>query len=367
MAVYENKGYFYCDFQWKLATGAKKRIREPLKDEKQRPCTSKTSAERAELRLREQLAAGTMVLNSKGRVVEPQHAPAHQLTFGGFERRYFDEHVAKLKPSSRSAQETIWRVSLLPVIKDMPLREVDQAHFAKVAARMRKGVDGKDPASPKTINNAMSALRTALTLANEWGLRGPPPKVKWDKVPEAPIEWFEADDIEKLIAVGDPMVTFALKTGLRLGELISLRWSDIDLKTAKVTVSRSTWWEDGQAHEGATKSGRIRTVPLPPSAVEALKGIAGTHRGDRFVFPDEHGGQMTKGETKWPLWRACETAGLEKCGWHKLRHSYVSSLVRGGVPLPAVQKLAGHARIEMTMRYTHVSPNDLVQAVSVLS
>lgn len=362
MAVYENKGYWYCDFQWSQPNGTKKRIREPLKDEKQRPCTSQTSGERAELRLREGLASGTLVLNTKGRVVAPQHAPADQLTFSGFKPRYWAEHVEKLKPSSISAQETIWRVSLLPTLEHVALREIDQAHFAKIAASLRK--EGR---SPKTINNALSALRTALSTANDWGLRGPPPKVKWDKVPEAPIEWFEEVDTEKLVAVSDPMVTVALKTGMRLGELISLKWSDVDLKANKVTVSRSTWWEDGTAHEGATKSGRIRTIPLPPSAIEALKAMPGTHKGDRYVFTNEHGGQLTKGETKWPLWRACEAAGLEKCGWHKLRHSYVSALVRKNVPLPTVQKLAGHARIEMTLRYTHASPADLARAVAVLS
>lgn len=161
------------------------------------------------------------------------------------------------------------------------------------------------------------------------------------------------------------MVTFAIKTGLRLGELISLRWEDIDRKASTVKVSRSTWWEKGKAHEGATKSGRIRTVPLPGTAVEALGKLGWAKAGP--VFTDEHGGLLAKGETKWPLWRACEAAGLDKCGWHKLRHSYVSSLVRGNVPLPVVMRLAGHARIEVTLRYTHVSPTDHVQAVSVLA
>ncbi|MFT3921025.1 MAG: tyrosine-type recombinase/integrase [Myxococcales bacterium] len=65
------------------------------------------------------------------------------------------------------------------------------------------------------------------------------------------------------------------------------------------------------------------------------------------------------------MWRPCETAGVERCGWHKLRHSYVRQPVAKGVPLPQIQKLAGHARIKMTTMYTHVSLDDRRRAVSV--
>lgn len=84
MDVYQNKGYFYCDFQWKDSNGTKHRVREPLKNEKQQPCTSQTSAEKAETRLREQLATGALVLDGKGRTTVPQHAPADRLAFAGF-------------------------------------------------------------------------------------------------------------------------------------------------------------------------------------------------------------------------------------------------------------------------------------------
>lgn len=351
MSVYQQGELWYTDFQWKdPRSGKQRRIRRACKDEKQRPAKSQTAAEAFENRVRAQLAAGTF---------EVEHAPADVLTLEGFRERYFREHVGKLKSSSQAAQETIWRVSLLPVLADAQLREIGDTHYAKVATRMRK-----NGASPKTVNNALSALRTALTLANEWGLRGPPSRVRWEKVPEPVIEWFEQEQIDQLVAAADPMVTFALKTGLRLGELLALRWGDI--KGNAVAVSRSVWWAKGKAHEGATKSGRIRTIPLPASAVAALEAL-GRGKPTAWVFPDAHGGQLAKGETKWPLWRACEAAGLAKCGWHKLRHSYVSSLVRGGVPLPQVQKLAGHARIEMTMRYTHVGDEDLQRAVAVLA
>jgi integrase len=189
----------------------------------------------------------------------------------------------------------------------------------------------------------------------------PAPPISWEKLPEPEIEFFTNEQIDALVQVGDPMVTVAVKTGLRLGELLALRWADI--RDNKITVSKSVWWCEGEAHEGATKSNRIRVVPLPQSAQDALSSIG---RLSEFVFCGPEGERLTKNGVKRRLWNACEAAQLEKCGWHKLRHSFVSELVRLNVPLPQVQKLAGHSTIQMTLRYTHVHANDLVSAVNRL-
>lgn len=359
MAVYRQKTpqgeeTWRVDLTWvDPTTGGKRRIRRSAYDEKQRPCQSKTAAQACEQRIRAQLLAGTFE-------VEPvKNTPEEVLTFSGFRERFFREKVAKLKASTRTAHATIWSVSLEPVIGDVPLKDIDAGHVAKIgAALIEKG------RSAKTVNCALSALRIALTCAHDWGLRGEPPKIKWTKLPEKEVKWLTDDDLAKLVAVGDPMVTLAAKTGLRLGELVALTWADIDLQRRQVTVSKSTWIEKGEAYVGSTKSGRIRVVPLPTSAVEALDGLT---RGAPTDLVFHRGGKpIPKGTSKSILWRACDKAGLPRCGWHRLRHSYISALVRLNVPLPQVQRLAGHSQIQMTMRYTHVAADDLVRAVSLL-
>src|SRR5712672_1495501 len=67
-----------------------------------------------------------------------------------------------------------------------------------------------------------------------------------------------------------------------------------------------------------------------------------------------------------PIWRACKRAGLRPISWHVLRHTFASHLVMRGVPLKAVQELMGHATIEMTMRYAHLSPDVRRSAVQLL-
>ena len=80
----------------------------------------------------------------------------------------------------------------------------------------------------------------------------------------------------------------------------------------------------------------------------------------------DDGRTFTKHECKWPLRRAQRKAGILEVGWHDLRHTFASHLVMRGVPMKAVQELLGHATMEMTMRYAHLSPDVRRDAVKVL-
>lgn len=359
MAVYQQpsprgKLRWMIDFTWvDAATGKRKRIRRAAKDPKGRPARSRTAAEQAELALRTALADGTFERTELlGEAVVP--------TLREFEQRYFRDHVAKLKASSRSAQATIWRVSLLPVLGDLHLDGID----AEAIARLTRVLLDRG-ASPKTVNNALSALRTALTHAEDWKLISAVPRVKWLKVPQQKFDFFTFEEVEALLPHAPPMVVVALRTGMRLGELLALRWSDVSLERRQITVSRSVWWErGGKPHEAGTKSGKVRTVPLTNDTADALGSIAANRLpGSTHVFTNPAGTQLSKGECKWPLWRAQCAAGLRTTGWHVLRHTFASHLVMHGVPLPSVQALMGHSTIHMTMRYAHVAPDHLRAAV----
>lgn len=99
-------------------------------------------------------------------------------------------------------------------------------------------------------------------------------------------------------------------------------------------------------------------------ALRALKNQRHAKGGLVFCNPD--GDFWKKNECKHPLWRACRRAKLRRIGWHVLRHSFASHLVMRGVPLKAVQELLGHSTIEMTMRYSHLSPDVTRSAVLTL-
>lgn len=132
--------------------------------------------------------------------------------------------------------------------------------------------------------------------------------------------------------------------------MFGLRWEDVDLKTGRLVVRQSI----SRGIVGTPKSGKFREVPLSEHAAAALKGER--HLRGPLVFCDQDGQPFTHTAAKWPLWRACRRAGLRLVQWHVLRHTFASHLVMRGVPLKAVQELLGHATIEMTMRYAHLSP-----------
>ncbi len=138
---------------------------------------------------------------------------------------------------------------------------------------------------------------------------------------------------------------------LRQGELLALRWEDVDLVVGRILVRRAV----ARGKIGTPKSGKSREVEIGERAVAALKQHR--HLKGELVFSDADGKLLSKGACKWPLWRACKKAGLRRIGWHVLRHTFASHLVMLGAPLKAVQELLGHATIEMTMRYAHLSPD----------
>ncbi|HIA00863.1 MAG TPA: site-specific integrase, partial [Myxococcales bacterium] len=152
----------------------------------------------------------------------------------------------------------------------------------------------------------------------------------------------------------------ALRTGLRRGELMALRWEDVDLKASKLFVRRNVW----RGQITTPKNGRMREVPLSPEAVRVLRGHR--HMRSELVFCNEDGSMVGRKQMRNIVPRVCRRAGLRRVQWHVLRHSFASQLVLAGVPLKAVQELLGHRDIKMTMRYAHMAPSALSDAVSKL-
>jgi integrase len=144
------------------------------------------------------------------------------------------------------------------------------------------------------------------------------------------------------------------------GELRALQCDDVDLVAGRLIVRRNVW----RGHFSTPKSGRNREIPLSDDALKALK--AQRHLRGELVLCADDGRELTENECKWPIWRACKRAGLRRISWYVLRHTFASHLVRKGVPLKAVQELMGHATIEMTMRYAHLSPDVRRSAVQLL-
>lgn len=150
-------------------------------------------------------------------------------------------------------------------------------------------------------------------------------------------------------------VRVAAYSGLRLGELLALRWRDVDWAGSALTVSRAL----SSGVEGSTKSGHARRVPLADQAAAALDRLS--HRQD-FVFPGDYvfcnalGRPLDGSALRRRYKRARDATGLRPLRWHDLRHTFGSLLVAGGVDLVSVKDAMGHSQLTTTSRYLHARP-----------
>ena len=156
------------------------------------------------------------------------------------------------------------------------------------------------------------------------------------------------------MCIRDSLYRVAAYTGLRLGELRALRWSNVSFEKHVVHVERNFT----HGHEGPPKSGRVRSVPLIDAAAKALDGLSRRERftdADDLVFPNAAGAPFddTGLRRRFPV--ALAKAGLKPMRFHDLRHSFGTIAVQA-FPLTDVKAFMGHADISTTMIYVHHVP-----------
>ena len=151
------------------------------------------------------------------------------------------------------------------------------------------------------------------------------------------------------------IVRVAAYAGLRQGELLALRWHDVDFAGSALTVARAM----SAGVESSTKSGRVRRVPLADQAAAALKRIS---RREHFTSPNDlvfcnaFGGPLDDSALRRRYRRAQIAAGVRPLRFHDLRHTFGSLLAMRGVDVVTIQKAMGHSALATTSRYLHARP-----------
>jgi len=150
------------------------------------------------------------------------------------------------------------------------------------------------------------------------------------------------------------IIIIAICTSMRLAEIINLRWLDnIDLERGFIHLKNRP--------DFVLKAKRGRSVPLN---VTAMKVLSGLERRSDYVFANTLGGKLRGEAVSKRFKEAARAAGLsERVHFHSLRHSGISLLVQMSVPLPFIQRIAGHSNIRVTSGYMHAAVNDLQESV----
>lgn len=316
------------------------------------PENSERGAKAYEALLRQKLLRGEPIIEEK-KVVEV--APS----FSEFSRKWFEVYVrTNNKYSEVMNKESVLRAHLNPFFGQKNIDKIGNLDIESYKAK--KLHSGQ---SNKSVNNHLIVLNKCFNTAQEWGVIQNTPKIKLLKVQPQKFDFLSSEECQLLLDNCDgllkEMVLFALKTGLRFGELIALEWSDIDFRNNLATIQKSIV----RGHLGSPKSNKIRYVPLLSGVLDAIEPRS---KEKGFVFCKDDGkplGPMLC--LRW-LHLACQRAGLRKIGWHTLRHTFASHLAQNGISIVIIKELLGHADIKTTMRYSHLTSLAIKEAVKTL-
>ncbi|HEY1695182.1 MAG TPA: site-specific integrase [Polyangiaceae bacterium] len=324
-----------------------------------------------------QLRAGTLTVKKDEAAIP---------TWDEFFPRFMDHSTGEHeKESSLATKRSAHRVWLSPTFGKLPLDQISDERLSKLRSTMRKSPGRKTGTtlSPKTINQSMTVLGAALKLAVRWKvIPAMPCTVEIPVVHSERPEFYDFEDYDRLAGAAAKVgtreavvVRLGGDAGLRRGEMMALRWTDVDLRRRQIRVEQAAWVRSAKAAkaEGAEqwniakpKGGRGRIVPMTDALATALQ--AHRHlRGDYVLCLE--GGSPAPGHIirDW-LEAAQRRAGLTVLGaLHKLRHTFCSHLAMKGAPVKAIQELAGHSSLSTTLRYMHLSPSTLDAAIALLN
>jgi integrase len=209
--------------------------------------------------------------------------------------------------------------------------------------------------NPASVNREIALIKHLFTKAIEWNKmkENPAKKVKLLKGVVSRVRYLMPAEIHTLLSHCEgflkPLVTVAVHTGMRRGELLGLKWVQVDFEHGLIAIVD-------------TKNHERRDIPMDDTVKATLKEMPRT--GD-FVFMDR-GKPLYPMKVQLALRDALKVSKITDFRFHDLRHTFASNLVMAGVKIEKVQKLMGHKMLTMTQRYSHLAPGYLLESVRVL-
>lgn len=271
---------------------------------------------------------------------------------------YWLENYSKISNAPSQYKKNRERIDnhLLPFfgnhdISDITPRLIDEYKRSKL-----------DKISPATINRTLAIMRKMYNDAVRWKfvVTSPMRHVSQLHEQEKGFDFYKEDEVKKFLGSCSsdfkPIATLAVYTGMRAGEIVALKWEDVDLERKLIKVAKSGL--------GNTKSRKIRYVPINSKLLRVFKALAKRKKGD-LVFPDSKG-KMRGIDFRWEMRRAAYDAELKTIRMHDLRHTFASNFVIKGGNIVSLQKILGHSTVNMTMRYAHLSPDFMAQEIESL-
>src|SRR5437588_3828192 len=275
----------------------------------------------------------------------PPNRALGRMPFNQFADMYL-ERVRQLMKSIQTERDRVKRW-----MRQFATRPLGQITRAEIEAWRRERMSKCRPA---TINRDLSRLRHMLNIAVEWGLleESPMQGIKFLRENNARTRYLSLEECQRLIASCmaphiRALVSVALHSGMRLGEILNLRWYDLDFSSGFILVRDS-------------KNGESRHVPMDATLSALFRAYP--HRlGTDLVFSSSRGGRIV--DVRTGFLNSCKRVGLTDLHFHDLRHTFASQFVMAGGDLYILKEILGHKSPAMAARYAHVSPTYLIKSI----
>lgn len=288
-----------------------------------------------------------------------------EMTFGEFAALWVE--TSQVSPHELECRRSRYRRYLQPLLGDIPLADLRPHHVERALSAVE---------SPGIRRHVWVDVRAIVRKARAQGLiaHDPLAGVTPPRTPEfRPTIWTD-EELRRFVAATREhprglLFRVALVTGMRLGELLGLRWRCVDLERGTVTVEADLEWLPGGGWRlGPVKSrSSRRTILLPRDVLEELRDL-GPGAPDEFVFQSRVGGPLDPTNvTARDLKAICRAAGVPPIRFHDLRHLHNTLLLRAGVSPRVVAARAGHSSVAFTLqRYSWVTADLQERAAAAL-
>jgi integrase len=308
-----------------------------------------------------------------GAFVEPSH-----MTVATYLKRWLDHARNRVSPKTHERYAELSRTHITPRIGSYKLSQLKPLHIQELYSyALEKGrKDGRGGLSPQTVVHIHRLLRAALQQAVRWQLlaRNPADAVDPPRPPKTEMKALTEAETAALLRVAEGSslylpILVAVVTGLRRGELLSVRWSDIEFGTGETSIQRTLeQTSEGLRFKEPKTQKASRTVTIPAIAVDALKAHK-VHQAERRLMLgpayEDHGLVFARDDgSPWPpdtfstaFAVLIRRSSLPHVRFHDLRHSHASQLLRQGVHPKVVSERLGHSSVKTTLDiYSHVVP-----------
>ena len=313
-------------------------------------------------------------------------AKSGKYTVGAWMDEWF-ENVAKIKvrPSSHQTYKGYIDNHIKPNIGNMPLEKLTTMDLQKFYRNLlTKGraerIESKEQPkglSAKTVRNINQVISSAMDLAvaQKIILVNPTnacelPKVEHQEMQIIPAEQLQAFLDEARATGVYEMYYIELATGLRRGELLGLKWQDVDWKNGIIKVRRQVARIDGEIVEAPLKTkNSYRAVTISPQAIEVLKQQKAKTKElkEPYIFPSPNGGPISLDSVNNMLKRVLERTGIPKVRFHDLRHTFATIALQNGVDSKTVSGMLGHFSAGFTLdTYAHVTTSAQKEAAQTI-